>query len=108
MVCGALLCENCQMIVGSTEGDLSRGSGRLSGGYGSLGPVYHAACTWVCFDRWAWSFISRDIAPKRLGPGYDLGGIRLQRAAARRAVALSGEARRRRGRVRVRHFVGAA
>src|SRR5439155_6975266 len=69
MVCGALLCENCQMIVGSTEGDLARESGRLPGGYGSFGPVYHAACTRDCFDRWAWSFISGSTLRSASGPG---------------------------------------
>jgi len=107
MVCGALLCENCQMIVGSTEGDLARGSGRLPGGYGSFGPVYHAACTWDCFDRWAWSFISRDHAPKRFGPGYVLGGIRLHPAAAQRAVAMAEDHRRRQALAHARHLIEA-
>src|SRR2546428_11985218 len=107
MVCGALLCESCQMIVGSTEGDLARMSGRSAGGYGSFGPVYHAACTWDCFDRWAWSFISRDHAPKRFGPGYVLGGIRLHPAAAQRAGAMAEDHRRRPAPAPARHLLQA-
>ena len=107
MVCGALVCENCQMIVGSMEGDLARMSGRSAGGYGSFGPVYHAACTWDCFDRWAWSFISREHAPKRFGPGYVLGGIRLHPAAAQRAVAMAEDHRRRQGLAHAQHLIEA-
>ena len=105
MVCSALLCENCQMIVGSMEGDLAPRSGRLAGGYGSFGPVYHGACTWDCFDRWAWSFISREHAPKRFGPGYVLGGIRLHPAAAQRAVAMAEDHRRRQGLAHAQHLI---
>jgi len=78
MVCGAVLCENCQMVAGyaqpypAVSGPPSDSAVR----YSTI-PAYHTVCAWECFDRWAWTFISRGHAPGMFGQDYVLGGVRL-------------------------------
>jgi len=95
------------MVVGFSEG-LGRGPPRFQyPAIGDLATAYHAVCSWECFDKWAWGFISRGHAPKRLGLDYTLGGMRLHPAAARRAVAMSEDHRRRQMLEQARHLIEA-
>ena len=91
MVCGAALCENCQMVAGSANADLTgcvRSSESTWPRVPNVSP-YHTVCSWECFDRWAWTFISRGHAPAVLGQQYVLSGIRLHPGTAGRGVALA-------------------
>jgi len=76
MVCGAGLCENCQMVAGYAQSLLavSPRSSDSSLRYSAI-PPYHTVCSWECFDRWAWTFISRGHAPAMIGQTYVLGGV---------------------------------
>src|SRR5438128_2108205 len=95
MVCGVVLCENCQMVAGYAQSHLalSPRSSDSSLLYSTI-PPYHVVCSWECFDRWAWTFVSRGHAPVMIGQAYVLGGVRLHPATAGRAVAMA-DARRR-------------
>src|SRR5207245_8701759 len=91
MVCGAALCENRQMVAGYAN-DHVTGSARppeSTLARPSLLSPYHTVCSWECFDRWAWTFISRGHAPAVLGQQYVLSGIRLHPGTAGRGVALA-------------------
>src|SRR3989442_8449792 len=91
MVCGADLCENCQMVAGYATAHLT-GPMRPPESTLPRTPTvspYHTVCSWECFDRWAWTFISRGHSPVVLGQDYVLGGIRLHPGTAGRAVAMA-------------------
>src|SRR2546427_11474963 len=75
MVCGAILCENCQMVAGYAQSHLGAEPLPVDPAvrYSAV-PLYHTVCSWECFDRWAWTFISRGHAPSVIGQNYVLGG----------------------------------
>src|SRR3989475_5784099 len=109
MVCGAALCENCQMVAGYAN-DHVTGSVRSSESTWPRVPnvsPYHTVCSWESFDRWAWTFISRGHAPAVLGQQYVLGGIRLHPGTAGRTVALAEDFRRTQKLAQVRNLTEA-
>lgn len=108
MVCGAVLCENCQMVAGHPQSHLAA-SPQLHGPAfaSSTFPAYHTVCSWECFDRWAWTFISRGHAPVLIGQNYVLGGVRLHPGTAGRAVAMSEDYRRGQMQEQARHLIEA-
>jgi len=68
---------------------------------------YHTICSWECFGRWAWTFISRGHSPVVLGQDYVLGGIRLHPGTAGRAVAMAEDFRRTQKLAQVRNLIEA-
>ncbi|HYT17444.1 MAG TPA: hypothetical protein VEO18_04250 [Thermoplasmata archaeon] len=70
-------------------------------------PSYHTVCCWECFDRWAWTFISRGHAPAVIGQNYVLGGVRLHPGTAGRAVAMAEDHRRGQRLEQARHLIEA-
>ena len=109
MVCGAALCENRQMVAGYAN-DHVTGSARppeSTLARPSLLSPYHTVCSWECFDRWAWTFISRGHAPAVLGQQYVLGGIRLHPGTAGRTVAPAEDFRRTQKLAQVRNLTEA-
>src|SRR6266571_9173056 len=106
-VCGTSVCENCQIVTGFTPGSEGWAPPFTYPWTGSHATAYHTVCSWECFDRWAWGFISRGHAPRRFRHDYALGGIRLHPAAARRAVAMSEDYRRRQLLEQARHLIEA-
>ena len=108
MVCGAVLCENCQMVAGYAQPGpaASQPLSNPALRYSTI-PVYHTVCSWECFDRWAWTFISRGHAPGMFGQHYILGGVRLHPGTAGRAVAMAEDHRRGQMLEQARHLIEA-
>ena len=103
------MCENCQMVAGYASAHLS-GAARSSESPLARPPIvspYHTVCSWECFDRWAWTFISRGYAPVVMGQEYVLGGIRLHPGTAGRAVAIAEDFRRTQKLAQVRNLIEA-
>ncbi len=108
MVCGALLCENCQMVAGYAQPHLAESPQSSDfASRNSTVPPYHTVCSWECFDRWTWTFISRGHAPVTFGHHYVLGGVRLHPGTAGRAVAMSEDHRRNQMLEQVRNLIEA-
>ena len=108
MVCGAVLCENCQMVAGYAQPGpaASQPLSNPALRYSTI-PAYHTVCSWECFDRWAWTFISRGHAPGMFGQHYILGGVRLHPGTAGRAVAMAEDHRRGQMLEQARHLIEA-
>src|SRR5437870_12794998 len=107
MVCGVVLCENCQMVAGYAQSHLPSPRSSDSSLLYSTIPPYHVVCSWECFDRWAWTFVSRGHAPVMLGQTYVLGGVRLHPGTAGRAVAMAEDRRRGQLLEQARHLIEA-
>ena len=96
-VCGRRLCKRCAMAFGISENLVYKNPNPWAydpGGWQPQ-PVQYASCSWDCFDRWAWTFISRNQAPVLAGQTYDLGGIHLYPGPAARALKIYEDSRRR-------------
>ncbi len=96
-VCGRRICSRCSMAFGISENLTYQSANPWTyqqGGWQTQ-PFRYATCSWDCFDRWAWSFISRNQAPVLAGRAYDLGGIHLNPAPATRALKMYEDNRRR-------------
>jgi len=109
MVCGTELCENCQMVAGYANTHPA-GSARSSESMLPRVPTvspYHTICSWECFDRWAWTFISRGHTAVVFGQEYILGGIRLHPGTAGRAVTMAEDFRRTQKLAQVRNLIEA-
>ncbi len=108
MVCGAILCENCQMVAGYAQSHFGAAPLPVNPAvrYPAV-PSYHTVCCWECFDRWAWTFISRGHAPAVIGQNYVLGGVRLHPGTAGRAVAMAEDHRRGQRLEQARHLIEA-
>ena len=108
MVCGAILCENCQMVAGYAQSHLGAAPLPVDPAvrYSAV-PLYHTVCSWECFDRWAWTFISRGHAPSVIGQNYVLGGVRLHPGTAGRAVVMAEDHRRGQRLEEARHLIEA-
>src|SRR2546422_8231766 len=77
MVCGAILCENCQMVAGYAQSHLGAALLPVDPAVRtSAVPLYRTVCSWECFDRWAWTFISPGHAPSVIGQNHVLRGVR--------------------------------
>src|SRR2546426_8102892 len=108
MVCGAILCENCQMVAGYAQSHLGAEPLPVDPAVRtSAVPLYHTVCSWECFDRWAWTFISRGHAPSVIGQNYVLGGVRLHPGTAGRAVVMAEDHRRGQRLEEARHLIEA-
>lgn len=108
MVCGAVLCENCQMVAGYAQSQLAASPLTADPAFRSSAvPPYHTVCSWECFDRWAWTFISRGHAPAMIGPHYVLGGVQLHPGTAGRAVAMAEDHRHSQMLEQARHLIEA-
>lgn len=108
MVCGAVLCENCQMVAGYGQPQpIASGQSSDPGLRYPTVPACDTVCSWECFDRWAWTFISRGHAPVMFGQHYVLGGVRLHPGTAGRAVAMAEDRRRGQMLEQVRHLIEA-
>src|SRR2546428_5461311 len=108
MVCGAILCENCQMVAGYAQSHLGAALLPVDPAVRtSAVPLYHTVCSWECFDRWAWTFISRGHAPSVIGQNYVLGGVRLHPGTAGRAVVMAEDHRRGQRLEEARHLIEA-
>ena len=109
MVCGADLCEKCQMVAGYANAHMT-GSVRTPEftlpRAATVSP-YHTVCSWECFEHWAWTFISRGHTPVVFGQQYVLGGIQLHPGTAGRAVAMAEDFRRTQKLAQVRNLIEA-
>src|SRR2546422_3890975 len=108
MVCGAILCESRQMAARSAQSHLGAEPLPVDPAvrYSAV-PLYHTVCSWECFDRWAWTFISRGHAPSVIGQNYVLGGVRLHPGTAGRAVVMAEDHRRGQRLEEARHLIEA-
>src|SRR2546426_4663920 len=108
MVCGAILCENCQMVAGYAQSHFGAAPLPVTPAvrYPAV-PSYHTVCCWECLERWAWTSIPRGQAPAVIGQNYVLGGVRLHPGTAGRAVAMAEDHRRGQRLEQARHLIEA-
>lgn len=98
-ICQRPICKRCGMTFGYKEQTVFHPP-MYTGGTGTFAvepSQYFAVCSWGCFDRWAAMVFQQGQAPAMNADRYQLAGLTLYPAVARRAADLYSGYRTRSG-----------